>query len=248
MALFKIKELLPKTNLLVFGYCNTNLTNQFASNIPIPIKYLFACFYEQKDFFVCSENAPKYIVSNHKQTVQRNNEDKDHYRKIYGFNKIKIQDELSKLMSDQKLSFIWEIKMDQFPTTVASMMINQSGILIGLIDKPCLDGLGFNCNGFYAMDDAGLAVHGRPVGTPGTRGKYHNIAEWKNNISTSDTIKIELTLISRKFDKGNIKFYKNNLLVLEYNDIIEKCEYRLFVSMNASLSRCSIIKFECKIS
>ena len=150
---------------------------------------------------------------------------------------------------NQKLNVEWQIKLVNFPPSQEIFIGDLRGCFIGLINEsnvmiPNHDGR------FYSIDDSGLAVHGSPFGTLDKNyGRYHNVRKWKKHLKTGDIIKIELTVIKKeKYSTTGLRFYKNNMFVLEYDGINEECEYRLFVSMNTPSTSCSIIKYECSIS
>jgi len=253
------KKLLPKSKLLVCGYWNFEFMTKTNKNVPIQIQLMCACFYEQKDYFVHRKDAPNdYILSNHQQTIERNKENEDEYRIIFGFNAINIQDELPKLTGNQKLTATWTIQMNNFPIQTTSDWC-VSGFFVGLMDKRDLKHLrrSIYTKRFWSIDDAGLACYGRSVvkGDGGIKPKYfyNDINEWERHIFSPDIIKIELILINRlsKSNQGFIRFYKNELLVLEFelrNHGNEEIVYRLYVEMNATESKCSILNFECKMS
>ena len=258
MSIFKKlqEKLLPSTKLLCQGYVNPKIFAEFVSmNIPLAIPYLIACFVQQKDSFVDSpENAINhyYTISNCNQSIYRNKEEEHSeyiYRKIFTAHIINCKRELTKLSPQfRQLLCTWNIRINSFPGITFGDWYD-AGFLIGFIDLLNIKVISIRNKRFYAMDDAGVAVHGRPHNSPKILAQHHvNKKEWGHNIKTNDIIKVEFELFAG--DSGNqgmIKFYKNEMLVLEFDEICLNCDYRMFITMN-SLSGCTIINFNCEIS
>ena len=99
-----MKELLPITKQICQGFCELPIRNGTYklsnNNIPIFIKYIIACFLQQKDHFVATENAVKwYELLDSKQTIIRlfAQDNIDHYcPRIFCHNVINYESELSK--------------------------------------------------------------------------------------------------------------------------------------------------------
>jgi len=247
----KRSQLLEKTNLLVLGYCNANVMTNIPSNIPMTIQYICGKFYEQKDFFVDRKEKPGYIVSNQGQTIMRN-ATLPPFKRIYGFNGIDCQYELSKLKAYQKFTASWQITIDKWPTTpLETFPITVSEINIGIMEKPDLKDWAGTIQ-HYGIDDAGLPVQGLPKGTEYKQYADHcNVNKCERKISADDVVKIELIVIKTNYYQGYVRFYKNELKIIEFQLINQyniNVVYRLYVALNSPLSQCSLIDFQCKIS
>ena len=246
-----VRQLLPYTKSLCLGYCNEKIFKKLhspLSSIPIIIKYIIACFVQQKDSFVCAKNAiGQYNISNFNQTAfvneyseEMRRNDESIWRKIFSKNLIDCQYELSQIQKCNEILFIWELQIETFPGIAFSDVLTPA-MLVGIVD---LDDINSDTSDkiYYGISEYGTAIREGPSRLWG----YHTF--WEHKIKTKDVIKIEVQLINREYDQGIVKFYKNNLLSLQYDGINIKSNYRMFVSMNSHLSGCTIIQFQCQIS
>ena len=237
-----IQGLLPRSKILCDAYCESHhqLYSLF-SIIPAFIKYIIACFFQQMDAFVVSENAVNwYDFSNYNRTICRSSlcDAYDLWTKIYTKNLIKVQYELSELINFNQLLFSWKINVDIFPG-VGSW--HQSSLQFGFISDDTDET-------FYCMNDLGNAGYLTTLDPEVKPFKYHNFAKWGGRVTNNDVIKMEFSLFNRKKNKCSIKFYKNNILYLEYHLISEECDYKMYLSSNSYHSQCTIIDFQCQIS
>ena len=244
MSLFieLIQGLLPRSKILCEVYCDSHhqLFSLF-SFIPAFIKYIIACFFQQMDAFVASGNAVNwYDFSNYNQTIYRSSlwDEWESETKIYGTNVIKIQYELSELINSNQLLFTWTINIDIFPG-VGSW--HESSLKFGFISDDINET-------FYCMNDLGNAGYLTTLDPQVKPFKYRNLAQWGGRVKNNDVIKMEFSLFKRKNNKCSIKFYKNNILYLEYHVISEECDYKMYLSSNSYHSQYTIIDFKCQIS
>lgn len=248
-----LKELSPRSKQICVAYCELPLINgiyKLSNNIPIFVKYIIACFFQQNDHFVDAENAENwYKLSNSHQTVTRRFEsDIDDaptiryiWRRILCNNLIDCHSELCNLKHLNELLFTWIIKVIKFPGITISTWYTGS-IMFGLINLPQPSSTTDAETIYYAMDDHGNANLAIPSSATA---RYHNLADWHHDLKSDDSIKIEFRL---NCNKGNIRFYKNNTLFLEYDAIDSQGAYRMYISTNAYYSECSLINYKCQIS
>ena len=251
-----LNELLSRSKKLCQGFCESPIrkeTYRLSANIPIFIQLIIACFWEQKDQFFQAENVENgYKLSNQKQRIIRICE--LHmgnivyiWRRIYGTNLIQCQSELKNLSQSKNLNellFKWKIKIVKFPGIPQKQLYTRS-IIIGLINLPMLESTNNIETNHYSIDSSGEASYAVSLSVTGRTAKYHNVDDWIENIQTNDIIKIEFKL---NYNKGNIKFFKNDTFFIEYEAIDKEGEYRLYISTNSHFSECSLIDFECQIS
>ena len=114
----KIKSVLPKTKMLIFGFTRIMETKYNIQSIPIMIMYLFCIFYQQNDHFR-KDDALIFKLMNENRTVKRNNLLGGWDKKIYGNNMINASKELyHQSLANKIIKIYWEITINYIPLTV----------------------------------------------------------------------------------------------------------------------------------
>ena len=233
----KIKEILPKTDLLINGYIRlASLIMIIIHNVPELIKFLIKMYYQQSDRFCITQ---EYKLFNNNQTALRK---WDHhgnnliYARICGKNTI---DYKAEMMHNLNLKFKWKIRIDECPKEWD----------VGIIDKSILMEnneikTDVNFAGIYGIDEGGAATY---MQNPSESWMYPIIGSWDDEITTGAIITIELNIIVSQISTGNVNILINDVDAWEFPWIYSEGKYGIYICMKQAEGKFSIIQYDCQI-